>query len=463
MKIDRVLRGGEIVTPDGELTAADIAIGDGRIAGLLKPGEKIDCSNVLDVGGLTVMPGGVDVHIHLGHGADISRPRTADDAAQESAAAAAGGITTFLSYVMSSAPFETIFDEIRTIAEQGARVDFGYHFVIATEEQLLGTPRYAKEFGAPSFKIFMNNRLGEGKRLGLPDLDDGYLLRLCESAAAVGGMVCPHPENAEIARVLRDREMARDPDGKGGLKTWNATRPPYVEAEAVQRAAIVARANGAPIYFVHTSSGEAMQAAIAAKADGGTVFIETCPPYLTHNVDWPGGDIGKINPPLRTQADCDMLWKAILDGHVDTIATDHVHRHVSAKDGGIWKASPGTPGMEVLLPIMLSEGHFKRGLSLGRLASLLSRRPAEIMGMGERKGRIATGYDADFAVVDLKGKTAVSNATVRSSASYSIYDGWELRSSVVHTIVRGASVIENGELVEASRGTGRYIHRRLPG
>lgn len=462
MKIDRVLRGGEIVTPEGDLRAADIAIANGQIAQLVTPGAKTDCTNVLDIGGLTVMPGSVDVHIHLGHGADISRPRTADDAAQESAAAAAGGITTFVSYVMSSEPFETIFDDIRIVAEQGSRVDFGYHFVIATEDQLRGTPRYAKEFGAPSFKIFMNNRLGEGKRLGLPDLDDGYLLRLCESAAAVGGMVCPHPENAEIARVLRDREMERDPDGKGGLKTWNATRPPYVEAEAIQRAAIVARATGAPIYFVHTSSAEAMRAAIAAKSGGGEVFIETCPPYLTHDIDWPGGNVGKINPPLRTKADCDELWKAVIDGHVDTIATDHVHRHVSAKDGGIWKASPGTPGMEALLPVMLSEGHFKRGLSLGRLASLLSQRPAEIMGMGGRKGKIAAGYDADFALVDLKGRTEVSNATVRSSAAYSIYDGWELRGSVVHTIVRGASVIENGELVEASRGTGRYIHRRLP-
>jgi len=461
MKIDRVIRGGEIVTPDGNVRKADLAVADGRIAKILAQEEEVECTNILDAGGLTVMPGLVDVHIHLGHGADISRPRTSDDAAQESAAAAAGGVTTFVSYVMSGEPFENIFDEIRTVAEEGSRVDFGYHFVISTESQLAGTPRYAREFGAPSFKIFMNNRLGEGKRLGLPDIDDGYLYRLCESAAANGGMVCPHPENAEIAVVFRDREIARDPHGAGGLKAWNATRPPFVEAEAIQRAATIARAAGARLYLVHTSSAEAMQAAIAAKRAGGEVYIETCPPYLTHTVDWSGGDVGKINPPLRNKADTEALWQAVIDGNVDTIATDHVHRNVSAKQGGIWKASPGTPGMEVLLQVMLSEGHFKRKMSLGRLTSLLSMKPAELMGLGNRKGKIREGFDADLAIVDLTGITKVTNASVRSSAGYSIYDGWELRSRLVHTLVRGSSVIDNGHLVEASRGTGKYMHRQL--
>ena len=91
------------------------------------------------------------------------------------------------------------------VTQAGARIDFSYHFVISTEEHLSGLPRYVREYGIPSFKIFMNNRGGEGARLGLPDIDDGFLFRLCEAAASHGGMVCPHPETIEIAWVLRKR------------------------------------------------------------------------------------------------------------------------------------------------------------------------------------------------------------------------------------------------------------------
>ena len=112
---------------------------------------------------------------------------------------------------MATEPFEAIFDDVRAVTEAGARIDFGYHFIISTEAQLAGVPRYVRDYGAPTFKIFMNNRGGEGKRLGLPDIDDGFLFRLCEAAAENGGMVCPHPENIEIAWVLRDRLKAPGP------------------------------------------------------------------------------------------------------------------------------------------------------------------------------------------------------------------------------------------------------------
>ena len=207
MSFDLIVRGGTVVLPDTNGVAADIAIKDERIAAILAPGTAADARETLDVSGKTVLPGVIDVHLHLGHGKDIARPRVPEDAATETAAAALGGITTFIPYLMATEPFETIFDEVRGVTEAGARIDFGYHFIISTEEQLAGVPRYAREFGAPSFKIFMNNRGGEGARLGLPDIDDGFLLRLCEAAAANGGMVCPHPENIEAAWVLRKREM----------------------------------------------------------------------------------------------------------------------------------------------------------------------------------------------------------------------------------------------------------------
>src|SRR3984893_17786427 len=401
MRYDLLIRGGRVILPGTDGVPADIAVKHGKIAGIVSPGNGVDAAEDLDVHGLVVFPGAVDVHLHLGHGKDIARPRAPGDAAGETAAAAVGGVTTFVPYLMATDPFENIFEDVRQVTEAGARIDFSYHFIISTEAQLAGVPRYVREFGVPSFKIFMNNRGGEGKRLGLPDINDGFLFRLCEAAADNGGLVCPHPENIEAAWVLRYRRMAQDPEGRGGLAAWNATRPPFVEADAVQRAGLFARETGARLYIVHTSSREALEAGLRARDAGTDIIIETCPHYLTHDVDWEGGDIGKINPPLRERGDCDALWEGILAGEIDTVATDHVHRDISSKAGGIWKASPGCAGLETLLPVMLTEGHHGHAIPPGHIASLLSGAPADAMGLRARKGRIAVGLDADLAIVDL--------------------------------------------------------------
>ena len=309
----------------------------------------------------------------------------------------------------------------------------------------------------------MNNRGGEGARLGLPDIDDGFLFRLAEAATEYGGMVCPHPETIELAWVLRDRLKKADPDGKGGLKTWNESRPPFVEADAVQRAAYIAWKAGAPLYVVHTSSAEALDAGLRLRDAGAEVYFETCPHYLTHDVNWTGGDIGKINPPLRTEADRDYLWDAIADGTFDTIGTDHIHRDLTSKNGGIWNASPGCPGLETLLPILLSEGYHRRAIPLERIAELTATNVADIMGLAHVKGRIAPGLDADFAIIDLDAEWAVERDNIISSAGYSIYEGWSLKGRVIHTLVRGQFALRDGVLNEQAVGIGRFQRRSLVG
>ncbi|WP_108658333.1 dihydroorotase [Acuticoccus kandeliae] len=459
---DLIVRGGEAILPGIGRTPCDIAVADGIVAAILAPGAEAHARETVDATGMIVMPGVIDGHLHLGHGNDIARPRVPEDAAVETASAAFGGVTTMIPYLMATGPYEAIFEEVVAVTEAGARIDFGYHFIISTEEQLAGVPTYIREFGAPTLKIFMNNRGGEGARLGLPDIDDGYFFRLAEAAAQHGGMVSPHPENIEVAWVLRERAMKADPDGKGGLAAWDSTRPGFVEAEAVQRAAFLANKAGAPLYVVHTSSADALEAALVRRAAGDTVHVETCPHYLTHDVDWEGGDVGKINPPLRSAADRERLWQGIFDGDVDTVATDHVHRGIAAKEGGIWKASPGCPGMETLLPVMLSEGFHARGLPLERIASLLSERPAELMGLS-RKGRIAPGMDADFVIVDLDAERVMTRDKVVSSAGYSLYEGRTLKGAVRDTYVRGEAVVKDGALVAESAGRGRYQRRILGG
>jgi len=417
---------------------------------------------VVDLKGLLILPGVVDAHIHLGHGADIRRPQTANDVATESAAAAAGGVTTFLSYVISSNAFEpALIDEICAVTAAGSRVDFGLHLVISTEEQLAGVANYATAYGIPSFKDFMYSRGGEGLRIGLPDIDDGFLFRLAEAVAKCRGILCPHCENIEVAAILGRRLMAADPEGKGGLAAWNNSRPPFVEAEAIHRVATLARHAGAPVYLVHCTSAAALDAALAQLRLGTDLTIETCTHYLTHTIDWTGGDIGKVGPPIRQASDAEALWAALKAGSIDVVATDHVHRRVAAKAGGIWKASPGFPGLQTLLPVMLSEGYHKRGMPLPLIARVLSQNPARVMGC-QTKGSIAIGREADFAIVDLDREWIAEGASMHSDAGFSIYDGWHFKGRVIHSMVRGRFVYRDEQLCADAIGHGRYLRRSIP-
>lgn len=455
---DLCLAGGDVLLPDGALVRADLGVAGGRIAAIAAPGS-VAAAETVDIAGLTVLPGAVDAHLHLGHGRDISRPRVAADAETETAAAALGGVTCFIPYLLSARPYGPQMTEILAITEAGARIDFGYHAVIATEAQLAALPETIAA-GIPTAKLFMNIRGDEGARLGLPGTDDGFLFRLVETLAGHGGMLCPHPETIEVAWVLRDRVMAADPDGAGGLAAWNATRPPFVEAEALARACFYARIAGAPLHAVHTSSAEALAAAVAARRAGTDLSIETCLHYLTHDETSALGATAKVNPPLRARTDVEALWRGIAEGHVDTVGTDHIHRPLASKEGGIWQAQPGFPGLDTLLPGLLSEGYHRRGLALGRLVDLVSGAPARRMGL-VAKGAIRPGMDADLAVVDLAARWVVGRGDLDTDAGYSIYEGQEMRARVVHTLSRGRFALRDGALEAGAVGQGRFVPRRL--
>jgi len=457
-KADLALRGGVAFLPGLGLQSADVLVTDGTITAIAAPGAG-DAREDVDVTGLTVLPGAVDAHIHLGHGMDIARPRAPEDAKSETGAAAIGGVTALISYVMSADPYIPVFDELCQITEAGARVDFGFHFVIATEDQLAELPDLIGR-GAPSAKLFMNIRGNEGARLGLPGTDDGFLFRLLEVLAANNGLLCPHPENIEVAWVLRDRVTAADPEGNNGLATWNATRPPFVEADALSRATFFARITGTPVHAVHTSSGEALDAALRQRAAGSEVCIETCLHYLTHDTTSAIGAVGKVNPPLRAPEDREALWAAITRGDIDTIATDHIHRPISCKDGNIWKAQPGFPGLDAFLPALLTYGYDRRGLPLDKLIPLVSENPARRMGLNA-KGTLRPGADADIAVVDLNADWVVSKDSLGTDAGYSIYEGERMSARVVHTLSRGRFALRDGALQDDAVGAGLFVAREL--
>ena len=269
-------------------------------------------------------------------------------------------MTTLVAYLMSPEPYDEVLPIARAAMEADALIDFGFHCCISTRAQLEAVPRYVAELGVSSFKFFMNFRTDEGERLGLPGNDDGFLLELLEAAAANGALVNPHAENADLIKLLARRGVL---DGDGSpVELWDRSRPDYVEAEALAARRLPRRARPAPASTPCTSRTRGRSRRCACvRARHPAISIETCTHYLTLGTDSDVGTHGKVNPPLRPPADREALWAAIAAGDVDTIGSDHVPRSGRFKDGGLVKASPGFPGLQQLLPLVLTEGHLRRG------------------------------------------------------------------------------------------------------
>jgi dihydropyrimidinase len=448
---DLRLSDGQVYLHGTGLTRVDLLVRDGQIAAIVEPGTEVDAREEVRLGGKLVLPGAIDPHVHLGK--DIRVPRDADDARLETASAVAGGITSMLVYLMSGDSYADVTPAAQAVMEGDSHTDFGFHLCVGSEEHVAEIPGYIRELGVSSFKFFMNFRGDEGKYLGLPGNDDGYMYDLLGAAADGGAMINPHPENIELVWKLKSRPID---ESRGPLSAWNQSRPSFVEAEAIQRVAYMAQVTGASVYAVHTSSTLALEAMRLQQQAYENLFVETCTHYLTLTTDATCGTYGKVNPPLREKGDLESLWVALAEGRVDTVGSDHNHRHRTAKEKDIWSASAGFPGTGGVLPLTLSEG-LRRGVPLARLVDATSTRAAKLFGMYPRKGTIRVGSDADFVVVDLDGSTTITAETQHSGAEYTPWEGTEVPLRVVHTIVRGHFALRDG--VVSDETTGTYLWR----
>jgi dihydroorotase-like cyclic amidohydrolase len=192
--------------------------------------------------------------------------------------------------------------------------------------------------------------------------------------------------------------------------------------------------------------------------DRPKINVETCIHYLTLNRDTPIGPIGKVNPPLRPQADVEGLWEGVRTGDIQTIGSDHVPRKVATKGPDIWTASAGFPGIAQVLPVLIEEGYYRREIPIEHLIATTSSNVADLYSL-PNKGRIAPGFDADFAIVDPAGETRIDPGNYPSFSDYSPYDGAVYRGAISHTILRGAVVVEDGQLTPDVDAPGRYLHR----
>jgi dihydropyrimidinase len=452
MKPELLVRGGEVVLPSHGLCTVDIAIHNGKIAAVVEPGTFTDAERAIDATGRLVLPGVIDAHTHLTMGPGEAGYET------ETQSAAIGGVTSSLSYIMDSGDLAATVQREITAGESRACGDFGLHPCLVTERQL---EDFAKVFGSlaiPSFKFFTTFRGAEAARLNLPPNDDGFMFKLLRIAAQLPGtLVCVHAENIEVSWALQPETQER---GDGGLEDWARARPDIAEGEAVRRVLYYAEKLDVPIYIVHITSGEALDAVRAAKTRRpGRVFGETCVSYLSLTCETAPCPAGKVNPPLRHAADVDALWEGVADDTIDVVASDHVPRRFEAKDGGIWKASPGFPGVATLLPVLLTEGR-RRKLPLETLVTKVTSAPAAIFGLLAGKGSLLPGAQGDLTIVDPEREHGVVASMLHSYADYTPYEGRRLRYMPTHTVLRGRVVVENGRYV-GKRGDGVYLRRRL--
>jgi dihydropyrimidinase len=450
MRFDKLIRGGQVVCPESGVYSADIAIQGGVIAAILKPGQPAEADELIDATGLHVFPGLIDTHVHFNFAEPVAEYST------ETIYAAQGGFSTILGYYLGGTSYVGHVAQERPHIEERAHVDYGFHFCAATPEHLEELPVYVRDMGVTSFKYFMNFKGDEGLYLGVPGTDDGYLYSLLKSSTELGDVtVVIHPENIEVVNPMR---IAVQLEGGETLRDWGRAKPAITEVEPTVRAMLLAQHLNAKIYIPHLSCADALYEVRRWRERYDRVYVETCPHYLTHTEDSDLGGMGKANPPFRTSSDVEALWQGLADGAIDVVASDHVPRKRATKEVPLWKASQGFPGTATILPVLLDQGYHKRGLSLQRIAQVLTSRPAEIFGLTPRKGRIAVGADADFALVDIDMPRVVRADELGSYSDYSLYDGWELKGWPVRTIVRGETVMQGGQIVGRA-GYGEYIGR----
>jgi dihydroorotase len=452
-KVDLVINGGIIVSPDAEYHAS-IAIKDGLIHAIGAAGAMPEAKQTLDATGLHILPGAIDVHVHFRDPGYSHK----EDFGSGTAAAAFGGVTTVFDMpntLPTIATAETLAAKHK-IASEKAYVDYGLYAVLG-EESLEHIPALV-EGGIIGFKCYMGNTFGR-----IPSPSTGAMLELFELVAPTGKRISLH---AETNSIMERREQRLRAAGRTEPIVHLASRPAVVAVEAVARAAILAEWTGARIHVLHISSAAELRPLAEAKARGVEITGETCPHYLLlSEKDYEkSGGVVRVNPPVRETPNQQPLWDALMDGTIDMVATDHApHTPEEKTRNDIWTVDCGFPGVETQMPLMLTEVNRGRA-TIRDYVRWSAENPAKHWGLYPRKGTLTVGSDADIAIVDMSKPWTIDDARIQSRSKISPWQGWQCTALPVHTIVRGRFVMKDRLLDESARGTGRSVHaiQRMP-
>jgi len=449
---EKVIVGGTVVTPQGS-AVADIVVADGQIE-RMGPDLAREGAALVDAKGMLVLPGVIDVHTHL-RLADLTHP---DRFRQDTTAAAFGGTTTVLTFnnpgtgITDEGAGSLLrgLDEFKTRTAGESPIDFGLCAVLSgRQSDPIGELPALIEAGVPTFKAFMVYDFR------LPDHD---LERAMRTAARHGGMLQVHCEEPAIIDPLVADAVRQ---GQTACRFHALTRPSRAEGAATRKAIEMARRADAPLYIVHLSCGEALEAVAEAKGRGEPIFAETCPHYLTFTdalyADPDEAEVIKrvISPPLRTQADVDALWAGLRDGILDVVGSDHVPDRLDTEKRtpapSFPEISNGGPGIETLLSVVYSEGVAKGRIGVERMVEVLSATPARLFGLPS-KGALAPGMDADVVIWDPGARRMLGQASLHHISDFTPYEGLEVNGAAVDVMIGGRPVGES---------SGRFIERRI--
>jgi allantoinase len=437
-----VIRNARLVLQRG-IIEGGLAIANGRITKIAKTGLPRG-DREIDAGSRVVMPGVIDAHTHLYDPRFTHR----EDFRSGTKAAAAGGVTSVIVMPLDT-PVLTSQQIRKTIAvgRKQSFIDFALHAGNMTIEAIKNVHAITR-LGIRSFKVFTCAPYG----------DYVATVNVMRTVKDVGGVTFVHAEDEEVMqnRIKRLRAAGRkDPIAHA------ESRPNLAEARAMERVIELARQIGCRLHLAHVTTRQGVE--LVKQAKRVHITAETCPHYLIFSK----GDMRKqgpylrVNPALKTKADCAALWRALANGTIDIVATDHAPGTREEKEVGwrnIWKAQIGIPGIETLLPLMLSEGIARKRLTLLRLVDALCARPAQIFGLYPRKGIIRVGSDGDLVVVDLKKRVTISAEKLHYKVGWTPYEGIEVKGVPVMTISRGIVISEEGDVI-GKRGRGQYLAR----
>ena len=481
---DLIIHDARIVRPNRQdVVHADIAIRDGKVE-KVEPGiDRSLAAGHHDAKGMLAFPGLVDAHMHTG----IYNP-LAEDAVTESRAAAMGGVTTSLNYIRTgkyylnkSGPYAEFFPEVLDISRGRYHVDYAYHIAPIQYSHIDEIGMLIDRHGVTSFKIFMfyGNYGLHGKSTTQQDFlmtPDGeyydyahfeFIMRgirkAMEERPDKADHICLglHCETAEIMRAYTDIVQR---EGKlKGLRAYSAARPPHSEGLAIFIASYLAHETDCVnINLLHLTSAKAVDAAMMMQAVFPHIRFkrEVTLAHLILDYDCECGLHAKVNPPIRSREDVEYLWEHLLAGNIDWVCSDHACCKAEFKTDAhekenVWLAKSGFGGTELLLSGLYTEGR-KRGLSLNRMAELLSWNPAQRFGL-PHKGDIAPGFDADIVLMDPDASFKVDSGQSASTQGYSVFEGYTFDGPVKATFLRGSLIYKDGEVLGQPQG--RFLHR----
>lgn len=454
-----LVRGAQVYV-EGRLQELDIRAAGGVIVELGRGLAPQGGEQVVDAAGLLALPGGIDPHVHLSASADP--PGMEDDYCDNythgSRAALAGGVTTigvmvFPKGEVGAGILPSVQQHSRSIASQ-SMVDVMLHPVSFTaDSDAFAALEPLVRQGHTSLKIFAVVENFER--------DEAAFTELIRAAGAEKMLTLLHCERHGINKAETARLVAA---GKGGLRHYAESSPVRSEVEAVRAAIRISEETGSPIYVVHLSSAAALEQCAAARQRGVRIYVETRPMYLYHTrsvYERSDGPLFIGQPPLREEADIAALWEGLRSGLIDTIGSDHAPFTTAVKldsSATIEKYNAGTPGLQMMQPMLYSEGVGKGRLSLDRFVALTSTNAARLFGLYPRKGALLVGSDADISLWDPNLRQTIRPSMIRSQAGYDINTGREVQGWPV-TVIRRGEVAFLDDQVVAAPGSGELLAR----